>query len=101
MEYLCYKDGPQLPPLNITIICNTSGRYIKFYNERLDGVKYEVSASVFTELCEVKVQGKGYFIDLLKIERIFKISWYLITNDMQNKLTCYETKKNYNTLDKD
>lgn len=58
---LCYKNGPQLPPLNFTTICTESGRYVIFYNERLDGVTYpdgyEV-ITVFTELCEVTVQGK-------------------------------------------
>lgn len=58
---LCYKNGPQLPPLNFTSICTESGRYVIFYNERLDGVTYpdgyEVTI-VITELCEVTVQGK-------------------------------------------
>lgn len=57
---LCYKDGPQLPPLNFTSICTESGRYLIFYNERLkdvypDGYEFD---NVFTELCEVTVQGK-------------------------------------------
>ena len=59
---LCFKDGPQLPPLNFTLTCVTSGRYVIFYNERLDGVTYpegyEVSTNVYTELCEVYVNGK-------------------------------------------
>lgn len=58
---LCYKNGPQLPPLNFTSICTESGRYMIFYNERLDKVTYpygyEVN-NVITELCEVTVQGK-------------------------------------------
>lgn len=56
----CYKDGPQLPPLNHTYICTESGRYVIFYNERLDEVKYPDGyeiANVVTELCEVTVQG--------------------------------------------
>lgn len=67
---LCYTDGPQLPPLNITFICIESGRYVIFYNERLNGVdypkEYEVS-NVITELCEVTVQGtckKTHFYNL-------------------------------------
>ena len=60
---LCYKDGPQLPLLNITITCNIFGRYVIFYNERLDGVSYpvgyEVSLNVVMELCEVIVYGKA------------------------------------------
>lgn len=58
---MCYKDGPHLPPLNITIVCVESGRYVIFYNERLNGVTYPtgyVLENVFTELCEVVVQGK-------------------------------------------
>nr|XP_034321721.1 multiple epidermal growth factor-like domains protein 10 [Crassostrea gigas] len=57
---LCYKDGPQLPPLNFTTICAEYGRYVIYYNERLNGVsypeEYEVK-NVFTELCEVSVEG--------------------------------------------
>lgn len=57
---LCYKDGHQLSPLNFTITCEEHGRYVIFYNERLDGVTYpedyEVT-SVFTELCEVVVKS--------------------------------------------
>lgn len=59
---MCYKDGPQLPPLNFTIECAEYGRYVIFYNERIGGdVKYPSgyeNYSVFTELCEVTVQGK-------------------------------------------
>ena len=58
----CYKDGPELPPLNFTTKCTLSGRYVIFYNERLDGVTYPVgyedAANVYTELCEVIVNGK-------------------------------------------
>ncbi|XP_078330765.1 uncharacterized protein LOC111112385 [Crassostrea virginica] len=55
---LCYKDGPALPPLNFTITCTLSGRYIIYYNERLDGVTYpgyKDGTNVLTELCEVTV----------------------------------------------
>lgn len=58
---LCFKDRTQLPPLNFTTICAVKGRYVIYYNERLDGVvypkEYEV-VNVYTELCEVVVQGK-------------------------------------------
>lgn len=58
---LCYKNGPQLLPLNFTTICTEYGRYVIFYNERMDGVSYpstyEIS-NVCTELCEVSVKGK-------------------------------------------
>lgn len=60
---LCYKDGPQLPPLIFTTICAEYGRYVIYYNERTSGVSYpkdyEVT-NVFTELCEVSVEGKQF-----------------------------------------
>lgn len=37
---LCYRDGPQLLPLNFTATCTEHRRYVIFYNERLDGVSY-------------------------------------------------------------
>ena len=58
---LCYKDGPKLPALNFMTPCTTSGRYVTFYNERHKGVTYPdgyVVDVVYTELCEVSVQGK-------------------------------------------
>lgn len=62
---LCYKDGPhdQLPPLNFTTTCFIYGRYVIFYNERLNEVIYPAiyeMDTVFTELCEVIVRG-NYF----------------------------------------
>lgn len=59
---LCYKDGHRLPPLNFTTVCIKSGRYVTFYNERLDGVPYPQeyqTTNVVTELCKVTVQGKN------------------------------------------
>lgn len=58
---MCYKDGQHLPPLNLTIVCAEPGRYVIFYNERLDGATYPTGyelVNLFTELCEVIVQGK-------------------------------------------
>lgn len=58
---LCYNDGPELPPLNFTTVCIKSGRFVTFYNKRLDEVKYPEGyqlVNVFTELCEVIVEGK-------------------------------------------
>ena len=56
----CYKDEHDLPALNFTTTCMTSGRYVTFYNERLNNVKYpdeyEVG-NVITELCEVIIKG--------------------------------------------
>lgn len=62
---LCYKDGPQLPPLNFTTTCTTSGRYVIFYNERLDGVTYPNGyelINAMAELCQVTVQGTYMYI---------------------------------------
>lgn len=58
---LCYKDVTQVPLLNFTTTCTEFGRYVIFYNERLNGVAYPIGyevTSVITELCEVIVQGK-------------------------------------------
>lgn len=57
---LCYKDRLYLPPLNFTTLCTEYGRYIIFYNERLDIATYPTGyelTNVFTELCEVVVLG--------------------------------------------
>lgn len=57
---LCHKDGPHLPPLNFTTICEEYGRYVIYYNERLNGVSYPedyVIYSDYTELCKVSVTG--------------------------------------------
>lgn len=58
---LCYKDGLKLPPLNLTKKCIEYGRFVIFYNERMDKIVYprecEVT-NVFTELCEVIIKGK-------------------------------------------
>lgn len=59
---LCYKDGPQLPPLNFTTLCIGYGRYVIFYNERMPGVSYPSDyqlRNLYTELCEVIVQGNS------------------------------------------
>ena len=66
-SFLCYKDGPQLPPLNFTTTCFTSGRYVTFFNERLDGVSYPEGYQpyhVYTEICEVIVQGRKQKINV-------------------------------------
>lgn len=62
-ESLCYKNGQELPFLDFNKTCTTYGRYVRFYNERLDGIKYPAkyeTDSVFTELCEVTVTGINY-----------------------------------------
>lgn len=57
---MCYRDGPDLPPLDFTTTCTEYGRYVIFYNERLDGMTYPTGYEVNninTELCEVIVKG--------------------------------------------
>lgn len=61
MGHLCYKDGPELPPLDFNTNCITHGRYVIFYNERLSRLTYPTgyeTSAVYTELCEVTVTGK-------------------------------------------
>lgn len=58
--YLCYKDGPALPPLDFNTNCTTRGRYVIFYNERLPKTSYPIdyeTSPAITELCEVTVTG--------------------------------------------
>ncbi|XP_062600593.1 uncharacterized protein LOC134262231 [Saccostrea cucullata] len=57
--HLCYKDGPQLPPLDFATTCYGHGSYVIFYNERLDGTVYPTGYEklIITELCEVVVKG--------------------------------------------
>lgn len=57
---LCYKDGPLLPPLDFTTSCFQHGRYVIFYNERLNDITYPEGYEdyiSYTELCEVIVLG--------------------------------------------
>lgn len=57
---LCYKDGPRLPPLNFTTHCTGYGRYVIYYNERVNTANYSEEyeiENVYTELCEVIVKG--------------------------------------------
>ncbi|XP_062607535.1 multiple epidermal growth factor-like domains protein 10 [Saccostrea cucullata] len=57
--FLCYKDGPQLPPLDFTTTCYGHGSYVIFYNERLNEAVYPQGYEklIITELCEVVVEG--------------------------------------------
>lgn len=59
---LCYKNGPVLPFLSISVECFGFGRYVIYYNERFPGEVYPEGfeqSNVHTELCEVSVQGKS------------------------------------------
>ncbi|XP_061191814.1 multiple epidermal growth factor-like domains protein 10 [Saccostrea echinata] len=58
--YQCYLNGPELPSLDFNTTCVTHGRFVIFYNERLNGIKYPTGyqiSNVYTELCEVTVTG--------------------------------------------
>lgn len=71
---VCYKDGSQLPPLNFTATCSTYGRYVIYYNERLDIVTYPQGYELFavsTEICEFIVQGEVVKFDIIKHHQIF------------------------------
>ncbi|XP_061170685.1 multiple epidermal growth factor-like domains protein 6 [Saccostrea echinata] len=59
-DVLCYKNTLPLPPLKFNTTCIGYGRYVIYYNERLDGVSYPEgyqTLNLYTELCEVTVQG--------------------------------------------
>lgn len=63
--YLCYKNGPELPPLDFNTDCTAHGRYVIFYNERLAGTNYPsgfVTENVVTALCEATVTGTRIYI---------------------------------------
>lgn len=72
---LCYKDGPELPPLNFTTVCTEYGCYVIFYNERRDAVTYPDGyelLNMYPELCEVVVQGLcTYSVDIHQKKRGF------------------------------
>lgn len=76
----CYKDGPLLPPLNFTATCVKQGRYVTFYNERIDWVHYpegyQINA-VYTELCEVIVEGNKLWPPPVKKRKKEKKSKYM------------------------
>ena len=78
---MCYKDEDQLPPLNFTITCITSGRYVIFYNERRRDVTYPTGyelSVVVIELCEVNVLGKKNLLNYLH-----QINDYVIRNKIK------------------
>lgn len=57
---LCYKDGPQLPPLIMTKTCMVHGRYVIVYNDRFGNVIYPAgykNDTVYLRVCEVTVRG--------------------------------------------
>ncbi|XP_062608469.1 multiple epidermal growth factor-like domains protein 10 [Saccostrea cucullata] len=56
---LCYQNKLPLPPLKFNNTCIEYGRYVIYYNERLDGVTYPegYQYQIYTQLCEVEVRG--------------------------------------------
>ena len=101
----CYIDGYQLPPLNFTTTCITFGRYVTFYNERLDGIPYfegynnYVTGTDYTELCEVIVYGTICFRYIkFSSDTFFKVAWD--TKGFQNlRITKVSKTSKYITLD--
>lgn len=71
---LCYKNNSQLPTLNFTATCPVYGRYVIYYNERLDIVTYPSGYELFvvsTEICEIIVQGTAVKFDIIKHYQIY------------------------------
>lgn len=59
--YRCHYDKENVPPLDYSINCVSHGRFVIFFNERKSEATYPFgfeTNSVFTELCEVTVQGR-------------------------------------------
>ncbi|XP_062608467.1 multiple epidermal growth factor-like domains protein 10 [Saccostrea cucullata] len=56
---LCYQNKLPLPPLKFNTKCIAYGRYVIYYNERLEGVIYPegYQYQIYTQLCEVEVKG--------------------------------------------
>lgn len=82
---LCYKDKQDLPHVGFSIVCAEYGRYVIFYNERLDVVTYPDGyelLNVYIELCEVTVKGK-YFISLHFHFTSFKIYSILLSTALR------------------
>ena len=70
--FLCYKNAFQLPPLDVSISCISHGRFVIYYNERQDEIKYPAgyeTENINTELCEVRVRGNILCILNYKIDR--------------------------------
>lgn len=73
MECLAIKGVRKLPPLNFTATCSVYGRYVIYYNERLDIVTYPPGYELFevsTEICEFIVQGETVKFDIIKYYKI-------------------------------
>ncbi|XP_056017442.1 receptor-type tyrosine-protein phosphatase U-like [Ostrea edulis] len=70
--YLCYRNGQELPALDFSRTCVKHGRYVIFYNERLDGTTYPTgyqTVNVLYFLCVTSLGCKesglyGYNCDL-------------------------------------
>lgn len=72
---MCYKDGLHLPPLDFSTVCIERGRYVIFYNERLDGAIYPDGyelLNVYIEICEVIIEGTLLSMTFFQFNDIFK-----------------------------
>ncbi|XP_062595228.1 multiple epidermal growth factor-like domains protein 10 [Saccostrea cucullata] len=81
---LCYKNSLPIPPLEFNTTCIGYGRYVIYYNERLDGVTYPEGYNnpIYTQLCEVKVEGCA------------QAGVYGVNCSLLCPKTCYENKCN-------
>jgi hypothetical protein len=56
--HLCYKHtGSDLPSIFQDINCNSLGKNIVIYNERLSGKPSSYSTEAILELCSIKIHG--------------------------------------------
>lgn len=91
---LCYKDGPELPPLNFTTTCTEYGRYVIFYNERMDEAVYPDGyqlTNVYTELCEVIV--KGTFIYCITIYFLLRLLLSILMQTISSSFSLFLINK--------
>lgn len=93
---LCYKDGPHLPPLNFSTVCIEQGRYVIFYNERLNEFIYPdgyLLINVYIEMCEVIIQGTLLSMIFLYKETYFQIKTSIAFNGTTELCLTLNTSK--------
>lgn len=59
--HLCFHEtGYRIPSEDQSINCSVHGRYVIYYNERIQSVVYPsfFSAYAYNDLCEVEIYGK-------------------------------------------